>query len=215
MESRHIRDSVWEFGLADELDYHQWSYGSVVTLADLYSPRIFGAVEDLQCGCGRLSGTETVGRLCTRCGVRVVASAAAERRRRLGKVELAVPCRHPLSPEVSILEFPIAPIHFRSKTATERTLLGKRYEDLVSVNDRLKRELPEIGSAEYFKTIAPEMSEPLNAALTAVVGSRENGGTIEQGTLLYFIIDSIFSLSSDLCTLARACGIIVRVSASV
>jgi len=59
----------------------------------LFCQRIFGALRDWRCGCGRLSGGEHAGAVCEDCGVQVTASSV--RRQRFGHIELAAPVLHP------------------------------------------------------------------------------------------------------------------------
>jgi DNA-directed RNA polymerase beta' subunit len=103
----------WEFQAAT--DFRRWSFGEVRTVRDLYAQPIFGPKRDLACECGKYADDPAVdGMICDECGVRVSRDARRLRSTRLGHVELACPCQHPLGDEDPPVEsFPIAPIASR------------------------------------------------------------------------------------------------------
>ena len=127
----------WRLAPATDLHIRSWSYGSVNTVEDLYSPAIFGAATDLRCDCGQLQGESVVGQSCPRCRVFVETDAAEARRRRMGKIALACHCKHPLTQEWLTL-FPVAPIGFRVNKDGNPNELGKKYEALCRANAALK-----------------------------------------------------------------------------
>ena len=58
----------------------------------LYSQKIFGPINNLECRCGRKHGKKDLGVVCERCGVKVTSSRV--RSKRMGHIELAVPVSH-------------------------------------------------------------------------------------------------------------------------
>ena len=58
----------------------------------LFDERIFGPVEDYECGCKKYRGIRYKGIVCEKCGVEVTRSIV--RRERLGHIELCVPVSH-------------------------------------------------------------------------------------------------------------------------
>jgi len=58
----------------------------------LFCEKIFGPVKNYECSCGKYKSARYKGMICDRCGVEV--THASVRRRRMGHIELAVPCAH-------------------------------------------------------------------------------------------------------------------------
>jgi DNA-directed RNA polymerase subunit beta' len=58
----------------------------------LFDEKIFGPVKNYECACGKYKSIRYKGVICDRCGVEVTHSSV--RRRRMGHIELAVPCAH-------------------------------------------------------------------------------------------------------------------------
>src|SRR5258708_38216809 len=103
----------WRFVAAKDWDVLGWLFGEVVDAASLYRERTFGAKEDGRCECGKYVGAQHDGVLCDRCGVTVLADAAAARSTRLGHLRLACWCKHPVG-GVVFEAFPVAPIARRT-----------------------------------------------------------------------------------------------------
>jgi DNA-directed RNA polymerase subunit beta' len=58
----------------------------------LFCQKIFGAVRDYECACGKYKRIKFKGVICDRCGVEVTVSQV--RRERMGHIELSVPVAH-------------------------------------------------------------------------------------------------------------------------
>ena len=90
--------------LASPEDIQSWSRGEVTNTetinyrtqkmerGGLFCERIFGPVNDMQCGCSKYRGIQYNGIVCDKCGVEVTDSSV--RRERMGHIELAVPVAH-------------------------------------------------------------------------------------------------------------------------
>jgi DNA-directed RNA polymerase subunit beta' len=93
-----------KLSLASPGDIKKWSYGEVQNSetinyrtqkperAGLFDEKIFGPTTDYECYCGKYKGIRYKGVICDKCGVEVTVSKV--RRRRMGHIELAVPCSH-------------------------------------------------------------------------------------------------------------------------
>src|SRR5262245_33983366 len=98
-------DVVVRINLAMPHDIRSWSYGEVKrpefldprtgrpARQGLFCDRIFGPVNDWECGCGNYRGEEHEGTVCGSCDVKVASSRV--RRSRMAHVELAAPVVHP------------------------------------------------------------------------------------------------------------------------
>jgi len=90
--------------LASPQEIVSWSNGEVVKPETinyrtqrperdgLFCEKIFGPVKNYECACGKYKSARYKGIICDRCGVEV--THASIRRRRMGHIELAVPCAH-------------------------------------------------------------------------------------------------------------------------
>ncbi len=91
-------------GLASPEEIISWSHGEVTKPETinyrtqrperdgLFCEKIFGPVKNYECACGKYKSARYKGMVCDRCGVEV--THASVRRRRMGHIELAVPCAH-------------------------------------------------------------------------------------------------------------------------
>lgn len=59
----------------------------------LFDEKIFGPTTDYECYCGKYKGIRYKGITCDKCGVEITTSKV--RRRRMGHIDLVVPCSHP------------------------------------------------------------------------------------------------------------------------
>jgi hypothetical protein len=133
-----VFDADWSFAPASAVDCGQWSSGTVRTVEDLYSPKIFGPAKSVRCDCGKYAGEDMVGRLYPACGTIVADDADAARGRRMGKIDLACHCDHPLKGPVSpsrfahaaegLFCFPVCPLGYRTGTSGRANALGRKYE---------------------------------------------------------------------------------------
>ncbi|MDD3773987.1 MAG: DNA-directed RNA polymerase subunit beta' [Patescibacteria group bacterium] len=104
-----LPDSIGSFNsvkitLADKNEIIAWSHGEVTKPETinyrtqkperdgLFDEKIFGPVKNYECACGKYKSIRYKGVICDRCGVEVTHSSV--RRRRMGHIELAVPCAH-------------------------------------------------------------------------------------------------------------------------
>src|SRR5687768_4966366 len=99
-------DAWWRFVPAGGAECMIWSSGSIESLNDLYSARIFGAAANYRCGCGKTSGEEFVGIMCPSCRVYVTDKAEADRRTLMGKVVLPFFLENPFCTPFLAKEFP-------------------------------------------------------------------------------------------------------------
>ena len=102
-DSIEVFDSV-KISLASREEIIGWSHGEVTKPETinyrtqkperdgLFDEKIFGPVKNYECACGKYKSIRYKGVICDRCGVEVVHSSV--RRRRMGHIELAVPCAH-------------------------------------------------------------------------------------------------------------------------
>ncbi len=94
-------------GVASPEQIREWSRGEVRkpetinyrTLKPekdgLFCEKIFGPAKDWQCACGKYKGDRHAGVTCDRCGV-TVGRSRDMRSSRMGHIDLAAPCAHPL-----------------------------------------------------------------------------------------------------------------------
>jgi hypothetical protein len=216
-------DATWRFEAVADVHCHHHSFGKVAEIEDLYKPSIFGPSRNFRCECGTLVGEASVDRLCAKCGVIVSADSAATRRQRLGHIELASICHHPLNNDAMVFEsFSVAPIVFRTESdGRTPNALGRKYEALLDVNNALRKSLPDRASTEFFETLRDHDTTDLQAALDDIVGigAVRNGDRTLTGmaedTLLGLLFREIATLGPDADHLARACGIGLRATALI
>jgi hypothetical protein len=209
----------WELVLAGSAKFLSWSYGRVKEACDLYSQKIFGPEHDLSCECGKYSGAVgQSGVVCDACGVTVATDAATLRRMRLGHLELACPCRHPLgSPRDYVDAFPVAPVGFRTSAEGRPSVLGTRYEALVKENLALESILPPRGSVEYYHALKTVNQRALQLALDAVVGNSSDESTARgrhavDGSLLSEVFIAIARVDPSVSALVRSMGCAIRLT---
>jgi hypothetical protein len=158
------------------VDVHRMSFGKVDSKEDLYSPAIFGPAQDNACVCGKYKGEEHAGLICHKCGVKVDGNSAALRSMRCGHVSLSIPCKHPLSDEVSMEAFPVAPINLRvsGEEGSTLTRLGLKYEELIDYNNLIRKSLPDKSDDSYYHALInmPEESRHLQELLKEIVGNK-------------------------------------------
>ena len=170
---------------------------------------------------------------CPVCGVRVSDDAARDRRRRLGKIDLACSVNHPLASDefcaehemrFSFAEFPVAPIAFRVGPDGRPNGLGRRYEAVVTANAAVFAALPPRNHADHLVQSIRMEARPegvaLHAAVADVIGVRPDGkrptpATVARDTLLWLLFDAILNLDADVSSIARACGCCVKIEADV
>lgn len=104
-----LPDSIDSFNeikitLADKNEIVSWSHGEITKPETinyrtqkperdgLFDEKIFGPVKNYECACGKYKSIRYKGVICDRCGVEITHSSV--RRRRMGHIELAVPCAH-------------------------------------------------------------------------------------------------------------------------
>ena len=192
----------WQFKAA--LDVRLWSFGRVGSKEELYSQRIFGAARDGACECGKYAEARYEGIICDRCGVKVLGDAMTQRRRRLGHIELAFPCRHPLaSSEHPLLDtWPIAPIAFRVED-DRVTELGEKYERLIELNHQACEALPPRNSVEYFSALKTYDPGSLEDVIATIVGRPES----EDACLLKIVMRELAAISPASAALIRSCAL--------
>lgn len=199
--------------------FDQWAYGAVKSEADLYDPRIWGATRDLACACGKFEGASHVGIICDHCGVKVSSDASEGRRTRMGKIELGVPCRHPLDEQCVIDSFPVAPIALRTGGDGRPNLLGKKYEHLVAIKRDVAARLPPEGTTEYYHALRERRVDiaPVRACLQSIVGVDEHEDAPRQTTarpdsLLQVLFHAIPALDRHIDAIVRSMGCEIRLS---
>ena len=221
-------DSRWSFVPAQDIDITRWSSGSVRTLEDLYSEPIFGSSQRWRCRCGKFEGSEAVGMICPDCNVVITDRPHEVRRQRLGRLELAVVCDHPLfasgrriksNDEFDfLLAFPIAPIFYRLKPNGAKTLLGNRYEELVIMNLEVKNRRHSAASQGKAQVPVTQDAEMLSEKLAQIIGV--GGGCAESKqsaddpvALLPILKSMIVNLDPDISFIARASLITLKIEA--
>lgn len=100
----HRRPRVLSTRLASPEVIRSWSFGEVKKPETinyrtfkpegdgLFCARIFGPIKDYECLCGKYKRLKNRGQFCEKCGVEVTESA--ERRKRMGHIDLACPIAH-------------------------------------------------------------------------------------------------------------------------
>jgi hypothetical protein len=205
----------WRF--APAVIVRSWSLGQVSSVSDLRSQAIFGPLDDLRCECGKYEGREYDKMICDRCGVPIDSNAAWLRKTRLGHVDLAHYCRHPLGAEGGVIDaFPVAPVHYRVAAGGETNELGRKYEELLRVNEAIATELPDRRSEAYYEAIRTFDRSRLEDAIARVVGQREALDTTvsraaEHHSLLSELLSAIVRLDPAVASLVRAIGCTIRV----
>ena len=208
-------DPNWQFVVPrTSAEFKSWSYGKVDNKSDLYDPTIFGPADDLKCNCGKFSGQEVVDIICDKCGVRVYADAALARKQRLGHMELAMSCPHPLDEDVLIEAIPIAPVGYRTGTHGSPNSLGRKYEALLETSASLAQRLPSKGSTEYYTASKKMDLTELRTAMSDITGITK--GDVEKcnihtnDSLLGLLVRSIVELDPSICSIVRSCGCVLK-----
>jgi len=200
-----------------------WTHGRrIKSLNDLYSPSVFGASVNLRCECGKLSGTRVIGDYCMECEVFVTDDVQKTHRQRIGRMDLAVPIRHPLSQQTYIEALPIAPIFYRRQSNGLTTALGKKYELAAIANFAAAESLGEKFAEGYMRRLQMFDLAPLQDAIDNIVGlgpgGKLEGSTIGLGrddTLLSLIITGLATLQPDISALIRCCGVVLQFKTAV
>lgn len=213
--------NLWKFVCATDADVSRWSSGTVVTVEELYSSQIFGAKQSLRCDCGKLSGVATVGRLCSNCRVWVVEDAVSQRKRAFGKARLACHWQHPTAVGWLTL-FPIAPIAFRIGDDGEPTTIGRKYEEVVRVNQRLVAELPAPNTPSYYDAGFLDGHADLTTSLNNLLGVFGGRGRAVLNeledldtSLMGLLHRAISRMDEDIASYARACCVSLKMSATI
>jgi hypothetical protein len=211
----------WKLISANDADVSRRSFGTVETVQDLYSCRIFGAKESHRCECGRLTGPSQIGKFCSYCRVWVVEDADSVRKSRFGKIDLACHWHHRAAGGYLTL-FPVAPIAFRIGQDGQPTRIGRKYEDLVQVNRRLMTELPPIHTQEYYDADLLTGHPDLSAVVDDLVGTFDYRGRAVlseldklDGSLIGLLQKAVSRLDSDLSVYAHACCLALKVTATI
>lgn len=208
---------VWQFVPATTQEVRQWSYGLVTSESELLDPRIFGPHNDLRCECGQYHGVEYVDRICTNCGVLVAEDASGMRMRRLGHLDLAVPCRHPLAVGSSLEAFPIAPLGLRSDASGKANELNEKYRILIETNRSVQARLPQVNTDEYYEVVKRErVAGELQSALEAIVGSEFRiSDSIDEVSLLHIMFRAISGIRPEISAIFRSCALCIRISGRI
>ena len=203
----------WHLTPAFDFDIHSWSFGTVKDIPSLYDPRTFGPEEDNRCDCGKHTGEEYKGIICDRCGVKICPDAAAVRKERLGQLQLACPCEHPVT-GASLEFFPIVPIAFRTAADGSPNTLGQKYERLVEGNRAAAELLPPKDAYEQYILAAHDFDRTdLTAAMTDILTGRPDGPHTD--TLLDLITTALASADPHLTPLLRAFGYALHVEVTM
>ena len=211
----------WKFVVAKSWNSDMWAYGPPIrTLEDVYSPKVVGPTRSLRCECGRLSGPDAVDEWSSECGVFVSEDAEKTRRQRIGRVELAFPCRHPLAPDIIINRFPVAPIAYRRDSNNQCTVLGHRYEELVNANHKIASVAGEPTSAGFIEAIRTVDKGPLLQAMQNITGivqhhRSSNDLTLDKDSLIGHLVRSLLALDSDISIPVRSLGLAISGSCAM
>ena len=217
----------WSFVPAGPVDCSQWSTGTVRKVEDLYSPKIFGPAKSFRCDCGKYAGEDMVGRLCPGCGTIMTDDAEAARGRRMGKIDLACYCDHPLKGPVppprfpegagSLFCFPVCPLGYRTGTTGRPNPLGLKYERLVEVNVRTAAALPPRDHPDFVAaSLDYDTSELLEAMRGVIgVGSTTAQAGVDGDSLLPLLCRALLSCDPEVAPLARSCLLTVRLQARI
>ena len=212
-------DSQWQIVPARHATVLGWSFGTVRSVSELYSPSVFGPEHDLSCHCGNYAGAEMVGRVCPSCGVIVAADASRLRMRRFGHVELSVPIPHPLIRSVALAVFPIAPIGLRVKSRNELTTIGSKYERLIEMNTAVRDSVCSSTAGDAPMREAAERGEETLSDIMAdiIVGSPQRHGYTENedDNLMQMLCGAIVGLRPEVDVLIRASGCALRCTSIV
>jgi hypothetical protein len=195
----------WRLTPASDFDIHCWSFGTVKDIPSLYDPRIFGPEEDNRCNCGKYTGEEYKGIICDCCGVKICPDAAAVRKERVGQLQLACPCEHPVT-GASLEFFPIAPVAFRTTADGSPNALGRKYERLVEANRAAAQLLPPKDAYEQYFPAARDFDRTdLTAAMSDILtGPRDDPSHTD--SLLALITTALTTADPHLTPLLRAFG---------
>ncbi len=197
------KDGDWRLVPAETADVYRWSFGCVSSVAKLYAPAIFGARQPFRCECGKHRGEDAVDILCDICAVKVTEDVNVVRRERMGHLELAYWCEHPLSGKL-IGAFPVAPIAFRISSTGSPNALGVKYELLTQLNVALAEEAEKAGDGPH---ISAHASDSLSGAFRAVLGSPSDGDDESSDTLLMSrLCRAMLHADPDIGVLLRSCG---------
>lgn len=222
MEVDQIDAPPWQ--LAPTRSPLLWSFGRVTELSDLYAQRIFGPEKDLCCACGKHRGAASAGIVCDQCGVLVARDAQSCRRQRIGHIELACCCIHPLDRSLIVFAFPIAPLAFRRSTNGTLTELGAKFERLVTENVAIRGSHPERDCTDWSaeREVQAQLHGDRNGLqemLCSIVGDPASRSlasiNTQNGTLLSLLARAIVRLDPYAYAVARSCGLELRVNAGL
>ena len=201
----------WNFVPATTYQVISWSFGKVKTLSDLYDARYFGASMPCKCECG-LRGADSIGTVCSACGVLVTDDPTTVRRQRLGHVELNASVKHPLFESHSLRAFPIAPIYYRVDGDGTITELGKKYESLIGILDQLK-----YGDVPI--CLDAQSQQSIYTILSAIIGNVSELSTKDylskKSNLIVELMHNIRNESGQLPALFRSIGVALQIDTTI
>ena len=154
-----------DYELADGRVVRSWSFGAVTRTREsekvagpnpmrssLGDQAIFGPVRDDHCVCGKYVGSQYIGIICDRCGVKL--GPAALRRQRFGHINLAAQIAHPIAGRRWALDALPVPPAFYQETGL-LVGLDERYEAILRYNDSKSAEKIEAVFAEITAQVVP------------------------------------------------------------
>jgi hypothetical protein len=113
---------------------------------------------------------------------------------------------------IRLNEFPIAPIAYRCDENGKPTALGRKYERLVQTG--LRAELPPDRAADHCEGHLALDTGPILEVLIDILGCRDTN-LPNPATLLGLLCRAIVTLDPNVAQIARSCGLILRVEATI
>ncbi len=211
----------WEltgaFYCAADWDVRSFTGRPIRTVQELYSEDIFGKAQLPKCACGALVGTNLVGQHCMTCGTNVVVDRSGKRRQLIGRLELVNFVSHPVDtnappdwddcgvPGLIINSLPIAPIAYRIDEFGKPNAIGKKYEEIVSMNEELGIKASAAINIDSEREIMRNAQAVLRFAIDDLIGFSGAIGGARPGTMLFEFWDALITFDPNAITLARSC----------
>jgi hypothetical protein len=139
----------------------------------------------------------------------------------IGRIEFSCHWQNPMTTGW-LTSFPVIPVGFRMDDSGAVNGLGTRFERLVEVNAQLAKSLPARKHPSYITEGLLFGHPDLDAAMSELLGGHSSGvavcdhlGQARPDCLLGLLHQAVSTVDPEFGTIARSCGIGMRLSATL